>query len=93
MTTELEVFRLIHNAHTPAADPAEDAVMGYRLPHGLGGRGHWLDMLGGGEGEVNRTGADTKSRRATRSTTRLTLRATWVYTGRCFPAARIQRLP
>jgi hypothetical protein len=27
--------------------------MGNRLPHGLGGRGHWLDMLGGGEGQVN----------------------------------------
>jgi hypothetical protein len=22
--------------------------MGNRLPHGLEGRGHWLDMLGGG---------------------------------------------
>jgi hypothetical protein len=28
-------------AHAPAADPAEDAVMGHRLTHGLGGRGHW----------------------------------------------------
>jgi hypothetical protein len=27
--------------------------MGNRLTHGLGGRGHWLNMLGGGEGEVN----------------------------------------
>ena len=26
--------------------------MGNRLPHGLGGRGHWLDMLGAGEGKV-----------------------------------------
>jgi hypothetical protein len=26
--------------------------MGNRLTHGLGGRGHWLDMLGGDEGEV-----------------------------------------
>jgi hypothetical protein len=25
--------------------------MGDRLPHGLGGRAHWLDMLGGGKGE------------------------------------------
>jgi len=25
-----------------------------RLPHELGGRGHWLDMLGGAKGEVNR---------------------------------------
>jgi hypothetical protein len=39
---ELEVFRLIHNAHATAADLAEDAVMGVRLPDGLGGRGHWL---------------------------------------------------
>jgi hypothetical protein len=31
----------------------EDAVMGDRLPLGLGGCGHWLDMLGGGEGKVN----------------------------------------
>jgi hypothetical protein len=37
----------------PAADPAEDAVMGHRLPHGLRGRSHRLDMLGGDEGEVN----------------------------------------
>ena len=27
--------------------------MGNRLPHGLGGRGHWVDMLGVGEGKVN----------------------------------------
>jgi len=25
-----------------------------RLPNGLGGRRHWLDMLGGGNGKVNR---------------------------------------
>jgi hypothetical protein len=24
--------------------------MGNRLPHGLGGRGHWVDMLGGDRG-------------------------------------------
>ena len=53
VATELEVFRFVHHPHAPAADPAEDAVMGNRLPYGLGGRGHWLDMLGGGEGEVN----------------------------------------
>ena len=40
VATELEVFRLVHHAHAPAADLAEDAVMGNRLPHGLGGRGH-----------------------------------------------------
>jgi hypothetical protein len=30
--------------------------MGNQLPHGLGGRGHWLDMLGVGEGIVNEQG-------------------------------------
>jgi hypothetical protein len=47
VATELEVFRLIHHAHASAADPAEDAVMGNRLPHGLGRRGHWLEWYGG----------------------------------------------
>jgi hypothetical protein len=46
VATKLEVFRLVHHAHAPAANLAEDAVMGHRLPHGLGGRGHWVDMLG-----------------------------------------------
>ena len=32
---------------------AEDAVMGNRLPHGLEGSGHLVDMLGGVEEEVN----------------------------------------
>jgi hypothetical protein len=50
VTTQLEVFRLIHNTHGTAANLAEDAVMGNRLPHGLGGRGHWVDMLGGRKG-------------------------------------------
>jgi hypothetical protein len=27
--------------------------MGHRLPYGLGGRGHCVDMLGVGEGKVN----------------------------------------
>jgi hypothetical protein len=27
------------------------------LPHGLGGRGHWLHMLGGDEEQVNVAGA------------------------------------
>jgi hypothetical protein len=30
--------------------------MGKHLSHGLGGRGHWLDMLGGGKGKVNDSG-------------------------------------
>jgi hypothetical protein len=46
VATELEVFRLVHYTHATAADPAQYAVMGNRLPHGLGGRGHWVDMLG-----------------------------------------------
>jgi hypothetical protein len=40
MAAELEVFRLMHNTHPPAADPAEDAVMRNRLTDWLGGRGH-----------------------------------------------------
>jgi hypothetical protein len=35
VATELEVFGLIHHTHAPAANLAEDAVMGNRLPHGL----------------------------------------------------------
>jgi hypothetical protein len=35
VATELQVFRLVHHAHAPAADLAEDAVMGNRLPFGL----------------------------------------------------------
>src|ERR1700694_2197446 len=46
MATELEVCRLVHNTHAATADLAVDAVMGNRLTHGLGWRGHWLDMLG-----------------------------------------------
>ena len=40
VATELEVFRLIHDTHSVTANPAEDAVMGNRLPNGLGGRCH-----------------------------------------------------
>jgi hypothetical protein len=36
---KFEIFGLVHHSHT-AADPAEYAVMGNRLPHGLGRRGH-----------------------------------------------------
>jgi hypothetical protein len=46
VATKLEVFGLVHHTHAPAADLAEYAVMGDRLPNGLGRRGHWLDMLG-----------------------------------------------
>jgi len=53
VATELEVFRLIYHTHAPTADLAEDAVVGNRLPHGLGGRRHWLDMLGVSEEKVN----------------------------------------
>jgi len=53
MATKLEVFRLVYHAHAPTADLAENAVMGNRLPHGLGRSGHWLDMLGGSGGKVN----------------------------------------
>ena len=35
MATELQIFRLVHHPHPPAADLAEDAVMGDRLPYGL----------------------------------------------------------
>jgi len=57
VTTKLDVFRLIHDTHTPAADLAENAVMGNRLPYGLGGRGHCVDMVGGDKGKVNRRAA------------------------------------
>jgi len=53
VAAELKVFRLVHHAHAPATDLAEDAVMRNRLPWGLGWRGHWLDMLGGVKGKVN----------------------------------------
>ena len=39
-----------HHTHPATANLAEDTVMGNRLPHELGGCGHWLDMLGGDEG-------------------------------------------
>ena len=40
VATQLQVFRLIHHTPAPTADPAEDAVMGNRLTHGLGGDCH-----------------------------------------------------
>jgi hypothetical protein len=54
VATEFEIFRLIHHTHAAAANSAEDAVMGNRLARGLVGRGHWLDMLGGDAGKVNK---------------------------------------
>jgi hypothetical protein len=44
----------VDDAHARAVDLAEDSVMGDRLTHGLGRRGHWVDMLGERKGEVNR---------------------------------------
>ena len=35
VTTELQVFRLIHHTHPAAANLAEDAVMGNLLAYGL----------------------------------------------------------
>src|SRR5438552_9506557 len=46
VATELQVFRLVHHAHSPPTDPAEDAVVGDRLPHGLGRGGHWRQWYG-----------------------------------------------
>jgi hypothetical protein len=53
VATEFQVFRLIDHTHSAPADLAQDGVMGHRLPCGLGGRGHYVDMLGVGEGKVN----------------------------------------
>jgi hypothetical protein len=62
VAAELQVFRLIDHTHTPAADPAENAVMGNRLPHGLGRSSHLLDMLGGGNSEVKQRACDCEIR-------------------------------
>ena len=43
----------LHHPHPAAANPGQDAVMGNRFTHGLGGRGHWVDMLGRGKVRVN----------------------------------------
>src|SRR5579863_5219178 len=58
VTAELEVFGLIHHTHPTTADLAKDAVVGDRLPHGLGGGGHWVAMLGGAAAKVNVRGLD-----------------------------------
>jgi len=54
--TELEVFGFVDHTHAPATDLAEDAVVGNSLTYGLGGRGHWLAMLGGDQAKVNAEG-------------------------------------
>src|SRR6202034_4080760 len=53
VATELEVFSLIHHTHPATADLAEYSVMGNRLPHGLGRRGHRQIMVGSDGGQVN----------------------------------------
>src|SRR3954466_10420837 len=50
MATQLHVFGLIHYPHAPATNLADDVVVGHRLPYRLERRGHWLDMLGVGDG-------------------------------------------
>jgi hypothetical protein len=39
VATKLQVFGFVHDTHPAAADLAEDAVMGNRLPYRLGGSG------------------------------------------------------
>jgi hypothetical protein len=41
VATQLQVFRLVDDTYPPAADLAEDAVMGNRLPHRLRVWRHW----------------------------------------------------
>jgi hypothetical protein len=45
MATKLQVFRFIHHTHAPAADLAEEAVVGDG-PHGLGRSSHWRECYG-----------------------------------------------
>ena len=45
MATQLEVFRLVHNAHAAAANLAEDAVVRDRLPN------HTRQCYGGSVGK------------------------------------------
>src|SRR5208282_2168730 len=59
VATEFQVFRFVHHTHAPTADPAEDAVMGNRLPHGLRRRGHWLGHVRWGRREGQRSVAST----------------------------------
>jgi len=55
MAAKLEILSVVNHTHATAADPADDAVVRDRLSHGLGGRGHWLAMLGMWRGGVNGT--------------------------------------
>ena len=52
--TQSEVFGFVHHTHAPSTDPAKYAVMGNRLPNGLGGRSHWQGMVGRTLTKVNR---------------------------------------
>ena len=52
-TAKLGVLGLVDDAHAAPAELLDDAIMGNRLPFGMGGSGHWLDMLGVSEGKVN----------------------------------------
>jgi len=54
---ELQILSLVDNTHPAASQLLDDAVMGNRLPNGLRGRSHWIDMLGVGDGKVNVLGA------------------------------------
>ena len=53
VAAELQIFGFVDHSHAAAADFSKDAVMGNRLPHGLGGDCHWIDMLGVSRWKVN----------------------------------------
>src|SRR6266481_674327 len=59
VAAELQVFRLIHHTHTPAADPAEDAVMGDGLPNDWTRVFHRAVILGCKSWASQRTEAST----------------------------------
>ena len=46
MATQLQVFGFVYDTHASAADSAKNAVMGNRLPHGLGRGSHCVGMVG-----------------------------------------------
>src|SRR6266436_6802528 len=46
VATELEVFCFVDHTHSATPNLAEYAVMGNRLPNGLGGRRHWRECYG-----------------------------------------------